>query len=134
MIIDPQNKQICDAIRSISLDEVMGSLQVRHHVEDTREALNKHAPLVFEDLNIYKDQKYRIEATRRLVRLFLDNPDEIVPSTIWRSLLLSNPMFKWVDNYPVIEGYHKYRNEYIYREWLAAEPQYNFLEQLFMNI
>jgi hypothetical protein len=54
--------------------------------------------------------------------------EEVIQSRFWRPLLHSDPMFKWVENYPVVAGFHRYRNESIYRKWEAAEPQQGFVK------
>jgi hypothetical protein len=131
-IVETKNSKLLKNLQTSLLEESLSSLQVSKHVDEVREKLNKYFPSLFEDLNVYSGQEYRWKATRRIVAIILNNPEEMVHSSIWRKLLLTDPVFKWIENYPIVSPYHKYRNHIIYQQWLDAEPCEGFL-QLFTD-
>jgi hypothetical protein len=125
-----KNRSIETSIISHSdrLEIALSELQLTTNVNAVKQDLHLYAPELFADLDIYTGQQYRLEATRRLVNLFIRNPDSIVRISVWRRLLMSDPVFKWVNCYPVITGYHKYCSQDYFERWEAAMPHRGFLK------
>lgn len=111
-----------------AIEVELSSLQISYvRVRDVKRCLHKYLYPIFDDLMSLNDEDFRLEATGRMVRLILAHPNAC-DSFGWRKLLLSDPVFKWMNGYPVVQGYHKYCSLAYYHDWENAEPNRGFVE------
>jgi len=118
------------------LEYTLNSLQAFVHNDQAREYIKNSFPELHELLAIerqwkgpllsWDDSIFRWEATKAIVRLLLNSPYSH-HNLVWKKRLQGDPMFKMMNSYPVIEGFHKYLSVE-YKKWEAAEPQYGFVE------
>lgn len=109
---------------NVGLREAFNNLQMSGNcLDEVKAELKKYFPEMLEELKGFTGLKFRREATALLVLKALDFPND------YRNLydfLRSDPRYKIIEGYPVVESAAKYRSASAWARWNAtAEPDHH---------